>query len=342
VSSALHAAKKIVFLGTPAVAGTSLELLIAASKKGGFEISAVVTQPPAPAGRKKKLTPSPVHVITENHEITLYTPEKVGDAEFLKQLQSLEPDLCITAAYGQYLPKRFLSIPKLGTLNIHPSLLPHYRGAAPVQRCLEAGDDVTGVTILFTVKKMDAGPIVKQVKRPLNGNENAQQILDEMFVQGTNLLLDALPDVFDGRIAFATGANCTPQDDALATEAPKLSAEDSYVDFESSPAATIHNKCRAYAIWPGLWTTVTIGNDLDDVKRIKIISTEILDAQPDLTRVTADITLTKMNKKPYLRVVCGDGSVIGIKEVQPAGKKVMDAGSFFNGLRGSTLVRVSS
>jgi hypothetical protein len=135
------AVKRVVFLGTPDVAAKSLEMLAAASKtRNDFEVIAVVSQPPAPAGRNKKLTPSPVHKLAEELNLPLMTPESAKDEEFLSKLEALQPDLCITAAYGNFLPKRFLAIPKLGTLNIHPSLLPKYRGAAPVQRCLEVFD----------------------------------------------------------------------------------------------------------------------------------------------------------------------------------------------------------
>ena len=166
--------KRVVFLGTPDVAAKSLEMIVERSKAGkgtnssedpdydGFEVVAVVSQPPAPSGRKMKLTPSPVQLMAESLGIPLHAPAKAKDEDFLAMLEGLKPDLCITAAYGNFLPKRFLAIPKFGTLNIHPSLLPLYRGAAPVQRCLENGDTVTGITVAETVLKMDAGPVVRQ------------------------------------------------------------------------------------------------------------------------------------------------------------------------------------
>ncbi len=160
--------KKVVFLGTPDVAASSLELLLEASRQGkggGFDVVRAVSNPPAKTGRKKVLQPCPVQALAELEGVPVMTPATARDEEFLAELEELEPDLCITAAYGQFLPKRFLSIPKFGTLNVHPSLLPLYRGASPVQRCLEAGDTRTGVTVLFTVLKMDAGPIVRQTVR---------------------------------------------------------------------------------------------------------------------------------------------------------------------------------
>lgn len=162
------ARKKVVFLGTPDVAALSLELLLEASRQGkggGFDVVRAVSNPPARTGRKKVLQPSPVQALAESAGVPVMTPATARDEEFLAELESLEPDLCITAAYGQFLPQRFLDIPKLGTLNVHPSLLPRYRGASPVQRCLEAGEPETGVTVAFTVLKMDAGPVVRQTVR---------------------------------------------------------------------------------------------------------------------------------------------------------------------------------
>lgn len=172
-TSALYAAEKarILFLGTPEVAATSLERIVAESKKDDspYEVVGVVTQPPKRRKRRGKEVPSPVGLAAEELEIPVLTPEKAKDDDFLTALENeYKPDLCITAAYGQYLPKRFLKIPKLGTLNIHPSLLPKWRGASPVQRSLEAGDNPVGVSVLFTVSKMDAGPIVKQVEEEID------------------------------------------------------------------------------------------------------------------------------------------------------------------------------
>lgn len=162
--------KKIVFLGTPYEAAISLELLLQASRDNGtqgpgFEIVRVVSNPPARAGRQKTRTPCPVQSLAENEGIAVMTPITARDEAFLEEFEALQPDLCITSAYGQFLPQRFLNIPKFGTLNVHPSLLPRYRGASPVQRCLEAGETETGVTVAFTVLKMDAGPIVRQKVR---------------------------------------------------------------------------------------------------------------------------------------------------------------------------------
>ena len=260
-------------MGSPSVAASSLESIVKASYNpdSDFEVVAVVTQPPAPSGRNKILTPSPVQVYAESQKIRLFTPEKANEQDFLQNLSSLSPDLCITAAYGNFLPSKFLMIPKFGTLNIHPSLLPKYRGAAPVQRCLENGDAATGVSIVFTVLKMDAGPIVKQVRRPLEGNEKAPEVLEEMFTLGTSELLKLLPTVWDGTVVRSE------QDEAQVSLAAKICSADARVDFSTMSALDIHNRGRGFAGWPGLWSSFSVGPD-GDRQRIKIITTVCLES----------------------------------------------------------------
>ena len=161
-------------------------------------------------------------------------------ADFLEKMRALEPDLCVTAAYGQFLPKSFLGIPKLGTLNIHPSLLPKFRGASPVPRALEAGVDVTGVTVLFTVFEMDAGPIAGQTELVLTGDEKADELLPLLFDQGSDLLLSVLPAVFSGDKA-QDGKGCVMQDDTAATHAAKMSKEEGELWFtENAILSLIH------------------------------------------------------------------------------------------------------
>ena len=327
----MAAKKSLVFLGTPDVAARSLELLVNASKEtdGDFEVKAVVTMPPAPQGRKKALTRSPVHVLADELDIPVMHPEKAKDPDFLDQLAALRPDLCVTAAYGNFLPTKFLSIPTYGTLNIHPSLLPLYRGAAPVQRCLENGDTKTGVSVVFTVLKMDAGPIVRQVEHELFGEERADELLMDMFELGTAQLLDALPSVWDGSVVR------TNQDDEAATPAHKLSVEDAKLDLRVTNALQAHNRCRGFAIWPGLWISVQVGDAAPT--RLKIISTRVLAQEPGSAHVTRELVGVREGKQSVLKVVCGDGSVLGLTQVQVPGKNVVDARSFVNGLRGQEI-----
>ena len=164
-------------MGTPEVAATALlKIHSSGIAQDKWDVVACVTQPPRPFGRKRLLRPSPVHALSESLSIPVLTPEKATDKGFLEQLEDLEPDLCITAAYGCYLPKRFLETPPLGTLNIHPSLLPLYRGASPVQRSLENGDEKIGVSVLYTVKEMDAGPVLRRVEVDDDGEKGTSEV----------------------------------------------------------------------------------------------------------------------------------------------------------------------
>ena len=325
------AAKRVVFLGTPSVAARSLELLLQGSrdgKGGGFEIAAVVSQPPSKTGRKMKLTPSPVHALAEAEGLTLLTPPNAKDESFLETLEELQPDLCITAAYGCFLPQRFLDLPKLGTLNIHPSLLPLYRGAAPVQRCLENGDAVTGVTVAFTVLAMDAGPVLRQVERPLGGDERAPELLLELFELGSAQLLEALPSVWDG----SCGSGLKEQDGTVATKAPKIKAEEAEVRLDELSALAIHNRGRGFAGYPGVWTELCLGDDPTPL-RAKLIQTSVASEAAAATGSGPDDRLVSLNGK-VLELACGDGSVLKVHQIQMPGKKAVDAKSFWNGLNG--------
>ena len=349
---------RIIFLGTPDVAASSLKYLFDTSESSSvatdkddkvnslnpiYEIVGVVSQPPAPVGRKRILTNSPVHdlvlKLNENktksslqqgykngNDIPIFTPIKANEADFLESLANLKPDICITAAYGNFLPTKFLKIPKLGTINIHPSLLPKYRGASPVQRCLENGDQVTGVSILYTVLKMDAGPIIFQTNRPLSGDEKTSILLPELFGDGARILADiVLPQLYEAKQKlyakeensqrdeikekidltdeerFSLLSNVREQDESLVSHADKMTKEEGLCLFSEETAETIHNKVRAFDIWPGTWGVFEIyqtmndqqlleledkqnenndysrGNEkIEDTKRVKLITTKII------------------------------------------------------------------
>jgi len=330
-AASFSAPKRVVFLGTPSVAARSLELLLAgarAGRGGGFDIAAVVSQPPKPTGRKKKLTPSPVHELAEKEGLNLLTPPDAKDEAFLTALADLEPDLCITAAYGCFLPQRFLDLPAFGTLNIHPSLLPLYRGAAPVQRCLEAGDATTGVTVAFTVLAMDAGPVLRQVQRPLGGDEPATDLLLELFETGTEQLLEALPSVWDG----SCESLIRPQDGSQATKAAKVVPAEAEVRFDVLSAQTVHNRWRGFAGWPGLWTMLDLGDGKPPV-RAKLLRTALGEASsPGSSAGEPSRVITLQGDA--LQLACSDGSVLQLKELTLPGKKPCNGKAFFNGLNG--------
>ena len=296
-----------------------------------YEIVGVVTQPPKRRQRRGKEVASPVGIVAEELGIPVLAPEKAKDEDFLTALEDIyKPDLCITAAYGQYLPKRFLRIPKLGTLNIHPSLLPRWRGASPVQRSLEAGDNPVGVSVLFTVSKMDAGPIVKQAEEMIDENDDATKVLPHLFEIGTDLLLDALVEVIEGKVTFE---NALGQDEEKVVNADMIDSSEGELFFWKDSARMCHNKIRGFSMWPGTFFYVKVGDD-EEIVKMKIIQSNVLEESG--AELTDEIVMGP-NKKDGLRVVCGDGSVLELLMVQPVTRKAMDAKSFVNGLRGETL-----
>eukprot|EP00873_Tetraselmis_striata_P034684 jgi/Tetstr1/454948/TSEL_041809.t1 len=321
--------RRLVFLGTPQIAANVLQALLDAAAQPGatFEVAAVVTQPGRPTGRKRVVKPSPVEALAREAglpEERLLTPASARDEDFLEALEAMAPELCVTAAYGNFLPTRFLAIPTFGTLNIHPSLLPAFRGAAPVQRALESGVTTTGVSVAFTVLQMDAGPVLAQEVVELDPNVKAPQLLEELFGLGAALLLRHLDRVWSGEAAEAAAE----QDPAGIIHTEKLSKEEALLDF-SQPALVLHNKVRGFAGWPGTEAMLqTIdGDGKRDEMKVKVITTRVgsgpAPADPEELEFRDDAML----------VACGDGSVLEVLEVQLPGKKVMDAKSFQNGLK---------
>jgi methionyl-tRNA formyltransferase len=339
-SAAQAAPPRVVFLGTPAVAARSLQRLSTAAissrgTEGEFQLIAVVTQPPAPVGRRRLLTPSAVHTAAEEIGVPkVFTPVSARDPDFLADLSAMQPDLCVTAAYGNFLPQQFLNIPRLGTLNIHPSLLPRFRGAAPVPRALEAGVSETGVSIAFTELKMDSGPVVAQPRVVLSGSEQAPQLLESLFDLGTDTLISLLPLVFSEEAV----RTAIPQDHGLASHAPKLTKEEGRLTFAEN-AVIVHNKVRAFAGWPGTFADFEInqaGFGKDEVQ-LKVLETRVLRPVGGMCLGVHDVKIADDGQ--MLVVTCDDGSAIGVTSVQPAGKSPMSATSFWNGLRGKPLGR---
>ncbi|KAL3924017.1 MAG: hypothetical protein SGILL_001305 [Bacillariaceae sp.] len=325
--------KRVVFLGTPEVAATTLRKLHQDSTEdpaSNYEISCVITQPPKRRRRKGKPEPSPVGRVAEELGLTLLSPEKAKDADFLDQLQKeIRPDLCITAAYGQYLPKRFLATPTLGTVNIHPSLLPRWRGASPVQRSLEAGDNPVGVTVLYTVSKMDAGPIIAQQEQMVDENDTATKVLPWLFEIGTDLLIDHMADILEGKISMETAQ---PQDDEAVVQAAMIDSSEAELKPWEETARDMHNRLRGFSMWPGAFLYLEVGEGSDPVK-FKILETSVLEEKADVT----DAVTPGPSKKDGLRLVSADGSILEITRLQPATKKPVDALSFVNGLQGRTV-----
>ncbi|KAD4888349.1 hypothetical protein R6Q59_033708 [Mikania micrantha] len=331
--------KKLVFLGSPSVSASVLETLLDASSASDslFEVAGIVTQPPSGRDRGRKVMPSPVaqHALDRGFPADLiFTPVKATEEAFLSDFSALEPELCITAAYGNILPTKFLKIPSLGTVNIHPSLLPLYRGAAPVQRALQDGVKETGVSLAFTVRALDAGPIIACKKMEIDDHIKAPELLDLLFAQGSKLLLQELPSIFDG----SASTKAEPQDDTKATLAPKISQEESWLSFDQE-ASTLHNKVRAFAGWPGTRARILVIDEKSDKcseLEFKVITSRVYHGNDVQSNEDDEVTF----RKGSLIIPCGQHTALEILEVQLPGKKVVNADAFWNGLRGQKLKKL--
>lgn len=311
--------KRVVFLGTPSIVVPVLERLLAGNSE--FEVVAVVSQPPTRAPRGHSIVPSPVHQRALDANISVLTPENAKAEEFIEQMKKISPDLCVTAAYGQVLSEEFLAIPKFGTLNIHPSLLPQYRGAAPVQRALEDGVEITGVSIARTVRAMDAGPLVAQVEFRPGDSIKAPELLARLFEMGAQKIVEILPDYFAGRVELVE------QNHERVTKAKKLQVEEGLLRPELNSARSLHNKVRAFAGWPGTRLKIEVESD---VLEFKIITTRV---SPLLKANSNNIIFVE----EALELVCSDGSVLQILDLQAPGKRAVSARDFWNGLRTKSL-----
>ncbi|KAL6615821.1 hypothetical protein ACP70R_038091 [Stipagrostis hirtigluma subsp. patula] len=324
--------KNLVFLGSPQVAASVLDTLLAASGSpdSAFQVAAVVTQPPAAKNRGRKLMPSAVAQLALDRGFPgdlIFTPERAGEESFLSDLNEVNPDVCITAAYGNILPQRFLDIPTCGTVNIHPSLLPLYRGAAPVQRALQDGVAETGVSIAYTVRALDAGPVIASEKFCVDECIKAPELLDILFNIGSKLLLHELPSILDG----SAKEKAQPQDDSKATLAPKLNSEESWLSFDQE-AKVLHNKVG----WPGTRAKLQLinKNGEPDVLEMKVISTKV-STSCDKAGEENEILFSGSS----LLIPCSDSTWLEVLELQLPGKKVTTARDFWNGLRGQKLLK---
>jgi len=234
---------RIVFLGSPAFALPSLEALIASQ----HQIVAVVTQPDRPAGRGHSPSPPPAKVAALSHGLPVLQPENVSDPASVEQIRALEPDAFVVAAYGQILRQRLLDVPSRGALNVHASLLPRHRGAAPIAAAILAGDTVTGVTIMEVVRALDAGPIVAQVQEPIRDSDTTGSLEQRLAAAGARLLASVLDRWLDGSLKG------TPQDESLATYAPQIQRSEARLDW-SKPAVELWRRVRAYNPWPVAYT----------------------------------------------------------------------------------------
>ncbi|GAA0148646.1 RNA processing factor [Lithospermum erythrorhizon] len=305
--------------------------------KVNFQVAAIVTQPPSARDRGRKVRPSPVaeHALERGFPSDLiFTPLKAGEEIFISNFTALEPELCITAAYGNILPTKFLQIPPLGTVNIHPSLLPLYRGAAPVQRALQDGVKETGVSVAYTVRQLDAGPVIACEGVEIDDQVKAPELLELLFVQGSKLLIRELPSIFDGSARVKAQA----QDDKKATLAPKINPEESWLSFDEE-AKILHNKVRAFAGWPGTRAKVRVFDPKSgqhSILELKIITTRVFGGNVAQGAEADDVLFSKGS----LVFPCGEGTSLEVLELQLPGKKAVYAAAFWNGLRGQKLKKL--
>jgi len=300
---------KILFMGTPDFAVPSLAALI----RSGRDVAGVVTQPDRPKGRGRQAARPPVKVLAQSHGIAVYQPEKVRDAAFLEVFRGIAPELVVVAAFGQILPKEILVCPKYGCINVHPSLLPRCRGAAPIQWTLIRGETETGVTIMQMDEGVDSGGILLQEETPIGPEEDFGALHDRLSLMGAELLIGAVEAVESGK------AVCTPQDPALATFAPRLKKEDGRIRWERS-CREILNLIRGLSPVPGAYTCL-------NGKVLKIFSAAISECRHEKVPGTAGPLAEE-----GLAVAAGDGHVL-LRDVQLENKNRMPIGDFLRGCR---------
>lgn len=300
---------RIVFMGTPDFAVGSLQALC---ESGKHEILAVVTQPDRPKGRGNKLLQTPVKEYALAQGLTVYQPQKVKTPEFVELLHELQPELIVVAAFGQFLSKEILELPKYGCINVHASLLPKYRGAAPIQYAIIKGEKESGVTIMQMDIGMDTGAMLDKVVVPIAENTTMGELHDALREQGAALLLQVIDKIATGT------AVAEPQDDAQATYATLLDRSMEHIDW-SKTAQEVHNLIRGFNPAPSTFTKLPNG------KSLKIWGSKMTDKNS----TAAAGTVIATGKHSFF-VACGEG-VLEITEVQPESKKRMPAQVFLNG-----------
>lgn len=307
---------KIVFMGTPKFSATILQALIDA----GHEITAVITQPDKPKGRGKALSISEVKELALEKELPVYQPERIKNSDWVKKLKELPCDVFVVAAYGQILSQEILDIPRYGSINVHGSLLPKYRGASPIQRAIANGEKTTGVTVMQMDKGMDTGDIILEKEFDILDDDTEDSVYDKMAEYGSKALLKVLTDIENGSVTR------TPQDETLATYAPPLKKEEGAIDFNKS-AFNIDCLVRGFKNWPTAYTYI-------DGKLLKVFETRVIAELPsdvEFTNVPGSAVVTKNN----LYAVTGEG-FIELTEVCPEGKKRMKGADFARGAHLST------
>lgn len=299
----------IVFMGTPQFAVPILQSLI---DQPEYDVKAVLTQPDHRIGRKHVLTASPVKQLAQKYGIEVLQPAKLSKSPEMDRIIELNPDLMITAAYGQFLPTKLLNAAKIAAINVHGSLLPKYRGGAPIQYAVINGDKETGISIMYMVKKMDAGDVIAQEAIPIEKDDDAGTMFAKLSILGRDLLLKTLPDLISGNV------HPMAQDPDKVVFSPNISSEQERIDYRMT-AAQIDNKVRGLRPAP-------LGNMIIDGLRTKIYDVTPLDEKTDLAAGQV-VRATKHQ----LVLAAGEGTTYQINKLKPAGKQAMDITAYLNG-----------
>ncbi|PZX07985.1 methionyl-tRNA formyltransferase [Psychrobacillus insolitus] len=299
----------IVFMGTPAFSAPILRMLV----DEGYNVLAVVTQPDRPVGRKKVLTPPPVKEEALKLNLPIIQPTKLKGSEELGQIVKLNADIIVTAAFGQILPKELLDAPKLGCINVHASLLPAYRGGAPIHQSIIDGQEKTGVTIMYMEEKLDAGDIIAQSEISIEHNDDTGMLFDKLSKVGSDLLKGTLPSIISGT------NNRLKQDESLVTFARNISREQERIDWEKS-ALQVHNQIRGLHPWPVTYTILE--EQTVKIWKADTINTHTKEQPGTVVKIESD----------YFIVQTGFEEAIRVNELQPAGKKKMSAEDYLRGV----------
>lgn len=300
---------RIAFFGTPAFAVPTLTTLLGSS----HTLVGVVTQPDRPRGRGQRVSDAPVKALAVDRGLPVLQPERLKREAFEADYLALEADLGVVAAYGKILPDWLLQAPRYGMINVHASLLPKYRGAAPVQRAVINGESLTGVTIMRVVKALDAGPMMAQQSRPIGLDETSDVVERDLAAIGATLLVRVVDDLAAGRAVEI------PQDDTAATYARRLTKEEGVIDFHL-PALAVHNRIRGLRPWPTAWTFLR-GKRLV-IHHARLSARDEARAEPG-TCIAADAS--------GIAIACGDGGAVDLLQVQPEGRRVMSARDYLAG-----------
>jgi methionyl-tRNA formyltransferase len=299
----------LAFMGTPEFACPALEALVEA----GHRIAAVYSQPPRPAGRGQRDQPSPVQRLAEHHGLEVRTPASLKSESEQAAFRALGLDAAVVVAYGLILPPAVLTAPRRGCLNIHASLLPRWRGAAPIQRAILAGDAETGITIMQMDKGLDTGAILTQERSAIEPDDTAATLHDRLSLMGARLILEALDALAAGRL------EAKPQPAEGVTYAAKLERQEARIDWRE-PASLIHRRLRAFTPWPGLWF---------EAKGERL---RVLDMRPlPIGTGEAPGTILGPAGQAALAVACGEGTVLAVEQLQRPGKKPVAAADLLRG-----------